>query len=230
MVVRAIPNDLASTYFLNATPPVASIVAQARANVEARVVSVTFNYVASRDLDRLPNVHPSNTRRYMPRPRINDRFHVIPNVATCVMLPFVTRNIVDVRRVAVIPRTVPFVLLSDLRVRIRVDVRPFLRLNAHQVTAIKRTPCAGNVANVRVLQYAAREHIFHRLNDPLNRAHLTSVEYEQRRDRNVHANRAMKHARPFLRVLVANLGIIYRVIMVARIRQFNVKTPRPYHR
>lgn len=66
VVMRAVPNDLASPYFFNSASPVASIIPTARSYVQASVVCVRFHHVANRNFYRTPSVDAPNARRVVP--------------------------------------------------------------------------------------------------------------------------------------------------------------------
>lgn len=150
--MRAIPNNLASSYFFYAASPVARVVATARSNVQASIMGISLAHVPNRNFDRAPSINATNARGVVPGPRVKDGFHVVPNGTSSVVAPNVASEVVDIRRVAVVPRTVPFILFGNFLMRISMDIRALFRANAGEDAAVKRTPCSGNTTIVRMFQ------------------------------------------------------------------------------
>src|SRR6185312_6419624 len=107
VIVEAAIWRLADTRLLGAAPPVPHVVTRTQALEPAQMVAVHFAGVARHGLSHAENLRPPRAQKTVPEPHVGPKLGVIPSEAADVVAPHMSRPIMLVHHIAVVPEAVP---------------------------------------------------------------------------------------------------------------------------
>ena len=113
------------------------------------MISIDLGIVTGHGFGHSPDILTSRTQERVPKPHGGSQLRIVPSVATYIVLPRVAHGVVGMHQVAIVPETIPFLLLNGITVEVEILRQAFFHVG---FAILWQTPNAEGQFLVQILR------------------------------------------------------------------------------
>ena len=223
VIIEPAESRLTDACLLGPTAPVAHVMAAAQGGERSDVIGVDLAVVACHGLCHPPDVGLARAQEVVPEPHGRGQFGIVPGIASHIVAPGMTVDVVSMHYVAIVPEAIPFLLVDGILVEIDVLVEAAL----HVIVALGQRPDAESAFLVEILRCGKQPRIGGQPACVGSHLSLAAIGCLREEPHHTGAGDAIGRAQALLHILVAGAQAMGNGVVMAEVHRLRLRTPQP---
>ena len=223
IIIETIECRLTDTRLFRSTAPMSYIMATAQWRERTNMICIHLTAMACHSLSHTPDITASRPKEIIPQPHRGGEFCIVPGIAAYIIAPVLTLIIISMHDVAIVPESIPPILLYIALIGIDIFHKPTL----HSIGRILwQRPYTERPFLIKICWRRKKTTVRSHCHCRLLRSLPARIAIIGRQSKHACTGNTIRRAHALLHIFIAGQQIMSNRIIMAEIHRFSLWTPK----